>query len=223
MRWLARPLRHGSIDLVPRYSHSTHKVLAPACCPPSALGAPLPHLRWDWAHPTFAPGLGSPLPHLHRDWAPPCGMPAQRSSQRTPAQRRTHSHAARTLRTLQLGAQAAGLRTPLPRRTAVRDSPSRPPAPLRAAVSNLVPAVSTIVPAVSNLVPRLPSARSAPRRRRTAVRAAAVALRGGARRVQARVRAEAAGSARAAPSILTGLGRSAHHCAAPERGDPAIY
>ena len=46
------------------------------------LGAPLPHLHRDWAHPllictgtgltpaTSAPGLGSLLPHLHRDWAP---------------------------------------------------------------------------------------------------------------------------------------------------------
>jgi hypothetical protein len=48
------------------------------------LGAPLPRLRRDWAHPshictgagrtaaTSAPGLGPPLPHLHRNWAHPC-------------------------------------------------------------------------------------------------------------------------------------------------------
>ena len=45
------------------------------------LGAPVPHLHRDWAHPchictgtwlahaTSAPGLGPTLPHLHRDWA----------------------------------------------------------------------------------------------------------------------------------------------------------
>ncbi len=48
-----------------------------------SLGATVPRLHRDWAHPshvctgtrltppTSAPGLGSPLPRLHRDWAHP--------------------------------------------------------------------------------------------------------------------------------------------------------
>ncbi len=47
-------------------------------------GAPLPHLRRDWAHPcpfctgtgptpaTYVPGLGSPLPQLQHDWDRRC-------------------------------------------------------------------------------------------------------------------------------------------------------
>ncbi len=51
--------------------------------PALGLGAPPPHLLWNWAHPghictgagctlpAFALGLGAPPPHLCRDWAHP--------------------------------------------------------------------------------------------------------------------------------------------------------